>query len=144
MSNRITPPSSNPSSLPSRLLRQIRAGDGIIAILFLALALGSLSLQQLRATGHNAVKANVLMRNAIIAELDLQSADTVTVQGTLGPVTLAITRSEIRVLASTCPNQYCVKQGAIQRPHQMLVCAPNHLAVLLMGKKENDLDAITF
>jgi len=125
-------------------LQQLRLGDCIVASLFLALAVGSVSLQRLSATREKATQAHVLVRNKIIAELALQNTDTVTVRGTLGLVTLAVAAGEIRVLASTCPNQYCVKQGAISRPQNMLICAPNHLAVLLVGKKENEVDAITF
>ncbi len=144
MPNRATPPSPKTPALPSRLLRQLRLGDYIVAALFLALGVASVSLQRLSAAHQKATQANVLVRNKIIAELALQSVDTVTVRGTLGLVTLAIAEGEIRVLASSCPNQYCVKQGAISSPQNMLICAPNHLAVLLVSKKENEVDAITF
>ncbi len=137
-------PSDQTPSLRARLLRQLRFGDYLIAALFLAFAIASVTWNNLSRASAKADTAQVLVQNKIVAELNLEHADTVAVQGTLGAVQLAVAHGTIRVLASSCPQQVCVRQGRIQRAHQMLVCAPNHLAVVLVGKKENDLDAVTF
>ncbi len=84
------------------------------------------------------------MRNRVVAELSLLQPDTVSVRAGLGEVQLAIAEQSIRILTSSCPQQVCVRQGRIQRAPQMLVCAPNHLIVLLIEKKGSTLDAVTF
>jgi len=137
-------PSSPSASLLTRLRQQLRFGDYLIAAFFLAFALASLAWNNLIDDDEQAVLAQVVVQNKIIAELPLQNADTVSVRGTLGVVQLEIAEGGIRVLASTCPQQVCVRQGRVHRAPQMLVCAPNHLAVLLVGKKKKELDAITF
>lgn len=139
---------SNPASLPSsfltRLRQQLRFGDYLVAALFLAFALASLLWKNLFGDDERAEFAQVVVQNKIIAELSLHNADTVSVRGTLGEVKMEIAVGGIRVLSSTCGQQVCVRQGRIARAPQMLVCVPNHLAVVLVGKKENKLDAVTF
>lgn len=132
------------ASLFLRLLRRLRLGDYLVAFVFVALALGSMLGERVLFHDSSATRARVLVRNETLAEIGLQHADTITVQGTLGAVTLVTSAGNIRVLASSCANKVCVRQGAIRRPHQMLVCAPNHLVVTLTGAKKNDLDAVTF
>lgn len=137
----------DPSALFLRLLRRLRLGDYLVAFLFIVLACGSMIWERIFFPGSATARASharILVRHAIIAELDLQRADTVIVHGALGAVTLATAEGNIRVLSSSCANRICVRQGAIHAPHQMLVCAPNHLAVLLFGARKNDLDAVTF
>lgn len=139
------------SNLPSpsapllaRLRQQLRFGDYLVAGLFLAFALASLAWNDLIGEEQPAALAQVVVQNKIVAELSLHNADTVSVRGALGEVQLEVADGAIRVLASACPQQVCVRQGWIARAPQMLVCAPNHLAVVLVGKKESELDAVTF
>lgn len=85
-----------------------------------------------------------MVRNELVAELSLLQADTIAVRGALGEVTLTVAEQSIRVLASSCPQQVCVRQGRIHRVPQMLVCVPNHLVIVLSEQKGNALDAVTF
>ena len=75
-------PAAKIPSVRSRLLHQIRGGDYVVVILFLMLALGSLSWYRLGGTSAKATHAQVVLRNKVVAELALQVADTVTIQGT--------------------------------------------------------------
>lgn len=147
MSSHPASPTQCPPSSFLRLLSRLRIGDYLVAILFVGFAFGSTVWNQILfndSSANRAARARVVVRNAPVAEFDLQRTDTVAIAGTLGMVTLAIGEGRVRVLASPCANQICVRQGAIHRAHQMLVCAPNHLAVLLLGVTKNDLDAVTF
>lgn len=132
------------ASLLTRFRQQLRFGDYLVAALFLAFALASLAWNNFIGKEEQVALAQVIVQNKIVAELSLQNADTVSVRGALGEVQLEIVAGGIRVLASMCPQQVCVRQGHIARAPQMLVCVPNHLAVVLVGKKENKLDAVTF
>ena len=104
----------------------------------------SMTLSRFRAAEQNAETAQVLVRNRVVAELSLLQPDTISVHAGLGEVQLAITERSLRILASPCPEQVCVRQGRIQHAPQMLVCVPNHLLVLLLEKKGSALDAVTF
>ena len=132
-------------SFAQRLWQQTRPGDYFIAALFLALALSTFWLESLSSPkGPAAPRARVFVRNHLVKEVDLRQAGTLAIECVLGQVSLAVAEGGIRVAASTCPNQHCVRQGAIRRPQQMLVCVPNHLLVAIGGQEKTNLDAITF
>jgi len=134
-------------SLPLRwrLLRAIRAGDYVIAAIFFALACGSFWLPGVLAPHDTAGRtARIFVRNQLVAEVDLLQDRAFDLDGTVGRVTLAVAAGSIRVAASTCPNQYCLKQGAIRRASQVLVCVPNQLLVEIVSPDAANLDVITF
>jgi len=136
---------NSPPSFIQRLWRQTRPGDLFIAAVFLFLAGGSFWLENLLSPHEQTAQfAQVFVRNRLVTEVDLQQAGTTTIGGILGQVTLSVAAGSIRVATSSCPNQYCIKQGAIHRPQQMLVCVPNHLLVVIAGEEQTNLDAVTF
>ncbi|NLW53037.1 MAG: NusG domain II-containing protein [Tissierellia bacterium] len=44
----------------------------------------------------------------------------------------------VRVIEADCPDQLDVKQGAISRPGQLLVCLPNRLIVEIKAENEKN------
>lgn len=132
-------------SFVQRLWEQSRPGDYLVVAIFLALALSTFWLENLFShNGSTARRARVLVRNFLVAEVDLQQNGALEVDGVLGRVTLIVAEGGIRVATSSCPNQYCIKQGAVRRAQQVLVCVPNHLLVVIGGQERTNLDAITF
>ena len=47
---------------------------------------------------------------------------------------LLISRGEISVKEATCPDQICVKQGAIQSSAVPIACVPHHLSIEIGGE----------
>lgn len=73
----------------------------------------------------------------------LHDEGTFTVSGAVGTTRIEITDGHIRVTDSACPQKLCVYQGEISRVGEILVCAPNKVAIWLEGKRVNEFDAIT-
>ena len=123
--------------LPSKALAQyLRPGDGIVLILFFALALGSFwfgNFVKAKEKTDARLTAVITVNNREVATVDLNKTSDLNIQGALGEMTLQIEKNGIRVWRSSCPNQVCVRQGAAQRPGEMLVCVPNRMTVLLRG-----------
>lgn len=69
--------------------------------------------------------------------------DIFTVSGSLGTTRIQIEGKKIRILESACPQKLCMLQGEISKAGEILVCAPNRVAVWLEGKRLNEFDAIT-
>ena len=61
----------------------------------------------------------------------------------LNNVSLEVKDGEIFVWESDCPNQICVREGAVSRAGQTIVCAPNKMTVTVTGGEEGGVDAIT-
>lgn len=131
-------------SLRQRLRQQLRWGDYLVAGLFGLLATASLWLPAGGGQNSRARSAQVLVNNVLQRAVAMQPPQRFTVNGGLGEMTVEVAAAGVRIAASTCPNQFCVRQGYISRAGQILVCVPNHVVILLVGQRQNDLDAITY
>jgi hypothetical protein len=123
--------------LAKRLWANLRAGDWLIMILFIALAAGSFWFGGF-VKKEEAEIALVTVSNRPVATVNLKQPTDFTVRGALGEVILQVANHRIRVLRSTCPNQVCVRQGEVYRPGEMLVCVPNHLLVFVRGHSDSN------
>ena len=65
------------------------------------------------------------------------------VHGVKGSMTLSIEHGSIRVIASSCSQSLCVRQGRIRETGQLIVCVPNKLTLTIDGERKNKFDAIT-
>ena len=65
------------------------------------------------------------------------------VHGATGSMTLAIEDGSIRVTASSCLRNLCVRQGRIRETGQVIVCVPNKFILTIDGERKNKFDAIT-
>lgn len=41
-----------------------------------------------------------------------------------------------------CPDQLCVKQNAISKSGETIICLPNKVVVTILGNRKSDVDAI--
>ena len=65
------------------------------------------------------------------------------VPGPLGSTVVRVAGGSASVGSSPCPNQICVRMGAIRSPGQALVCVPNHVVVSVVGDEPRSTDAVT-
>ncbi len=56
-------------------------------------------------------------------------------------VTVCCENGEIYVKESSCPDKVCVSSGRISKAGEGIICAPNRVAVEIIGEKQ--LDALT-
>jgi hypothetical protein len=47
-----------------------------------------------------------------------------------------ITYEEVRIKQADCPDQLCVKWGAIRYPGQAIICLPHRVVVKIIGRQE--------
>ncbi len=125
--------------LSKRLWSHLRPGDWLIMLLFVALAAGSFWLGGWVGTSEDTTTdlvAVVTVGNQQMATLSLTKPTDFVVHGALGEMLLQVANHHIRVLHSTCPNQVCVRQGAVQQAGEMLVCVPNRVVLLIRRASE--------
>ncbi len=106
---------------------------GLIALALLAQGL----IHGHRAPGAFAV---ISVSGAMVGKLPL-SKDTV-FHGQ-GAYEVVVEGGAARMAASSCPDQLCVKQGAIRMAGQTIVCLPNQVTVRLEGDADGGLDAVS-
>jgi Uncharacterized protein conserved in bacteria len=71
----------------------------------------------------------------------LKTDRVVTVSGPLGESEVEIRNGEARISASPCPNQTCVRQGAVKHEGGMCVCLPNRVSIRVEG--DSDVVAVS-
>ena len=54
-----------------------------------------------------------------------------------------IEHGSVRMKQATCPDELCVRQGAISRERQTIVCLPHKLVVEVYGTHEQEYDTVS-
>jgi hypothetical protein len=63
------------------------------------------------------------------------------VEGALGTVVVQVEDGAVRVTEASCPDQICVRTGAVSRPGSVIACVPNRVVVRVGGAAADGLDA---
>jgi hypothetical protein len=111
-------------------------------IFTVAIAAAALIIWGLFAAAPLGERAVIMLDGKQIASLWLDEDTIYTVRGEYTNV-LEVKDGVIFVWESDCPNQICVKEGAISKSGQAIVCAPNKMTVTITGGEEGGVDAIT-
>ena len=87
--------------------------------------------------------ARVLQDGAVLYELPLQENTAVTITAANGGTnTVEVRDGAVRVTHASCPDQVCVRQGAIRTTAAPIVCLPHGL-VIEIKDGELEIDAQT-
>lgn len=54
-----------------------------------------------------------------------------------------IEQGSVRMEQATCPDELCIRQGAISRERQTIVCLPHKLVVEVYGNHEQEYDTVS-
>lgn len=111
----------------------------VLAVLLLALLLGARPFLQARQAGALTVIVSVDGAEAEHTPLSAYGGGRYENRGYT--LTITVENGAVRVAHSDCPNQDCVRSGAISRAGQSIVCLPARVAVTLEGAA-SDYDLI--
>lgn len=114
------------------------------AILIAALILlgGALAVF-LYATRQSGGYVSVRMDGELLMELPLSEDAQVVLGEGDHTNTLVIQNGTAQVVEAACPDQVCVRQGAVQYEGESIVCLPHKLVVTVEGGQGSGVDAAT-
>lgn len=116
--------------------------NDVLLIAVLLILGGGLALF-LYATRQGGGTVRVQVDGAVVMELPLDQ-DTQVSLGEDGHVnTLVVQDGTAQVTAATCPDQVCVRQGAVRYAGESIVCLPHRLVVTIEGDAPADVDTST-
>ncbi|NLX71576.1 MAG: NusG domain II-containing protein [Clostridiales bacterium] len=95
-------------------------------------------------------------KRSVVIEVDKSDSYSIEIREGMEPVelrvdagggrynTVVITYEEVRIEEANCPDQLCVKTGAIRSPGQAIVCLPHKVTVTITGvdERQSDIDDI--
>ena len=91
------------------------------------------------------VYAHVIVDDEILKEIPLtgqKELKEIEITTKYGTNVLYVEDEKIRVHSATCPDQVCVHQLDVSKPHQMLICLPNRFIVEIVGPSKDKDDTI--
>lgn len=112
------------------ITKLLRPGDALV------LAAGVIGWGMLTASlwqSGPAAQAQVRRDGVLVAAYPLNEDRTISVNGAIGTTQIRIEAGKARVVSDPGPRQYCVRQGWLNRPGEMALCAPNHITLTLTG-----------
>ncbi len=132
--------------MPMRQFPEIRPkpADALVA-LFVVLLATVLALGVWRRGAGSGLSAVISVNGQVTETVNLSLLATPEVRElTANGYTLHLRLSSkgAEVLEANCPNQVCVRTGAIHRAGQSVVCLPARISVMLTGTTENGVDAV--
>lgn len=114
--------------------------DGILAAVLIAATVVFVPAMHSRQPSTVVVYRN----DRVVARYPLTREQELTIQGTQGPVKLAVDGHAVHVTESSCRKHLCVHSGAIRKVGQQIVCVPNHIIVEIKGSGQaGEVDAVS-
>jgi len=133
------------TTIPAR--EKTKAGDVVLVVLVILAAVAGLVLISRVNAGEAGSIAVIEVNGKEARRLELddnQAYRTLTVQGSLGPSTIAVENGKVWMAESACRDRVCVGMGRIELTGQSIVCLPNRVVIRIAdGGKSGSVDAIT-
>ena len=117
-----------------------KPADLLVAILIVAFGLYFLWAQN--KVNNSATKVLVIKGGTQISEFFLEKDNLVDLKEFGVDMVVEVKNGRVRVASSDCKQQICVRHGWIDRPHEAILCLPNHITVELVGE-DAEYDAIS-
>ena len=112
-------------------------------ILLVAAVLAAAALLVARPEGRTPRSASVRVGHEVVRVLPLDEGARLDVTGPVGVSQLRVEDGRIRVLASPCAQQVCVRRGWLRQVGDVAVCVPNRLVVRVEGAGGPSFDGVS-
>ena len=123
------------------LFKWLKIGDYAIIVALGLLTLASQLIIQHRYKEGETVRISVDGEEKLTSSLVKDSI--IPIKGYLGISTIHIHAGSAWIEDSPCPNKHCIHMGKIHRAGEMIICIPNRVILLVEGKPESGVDAVT-
>lgn len=122
------------------MFKIIKKAD-IILLIILVIVGGLISWLSV-STGTTGKEAVVTVNGKLYGSYSLYQDQEITIKQHSHINKITIKNGYVQMTESDCKNQLCVKQGAINKTSQSIVCLPNRVMIEIKGGKEK-YDAIS-
>lgn len=132
--------------MESESREQKRRNDIILIIVLLAASFFLLMMQNIFSK--DGAKAVVLWDGEILSVISLEDElygdDSLRIETTDGYNILEVKNGAASITCADCPDGLCVKQKAISKQGESLICLPHKLVIVVDDAEDNDIDTIAY
>jgi len=87
-------------------------------------------------------EVDVYLNNELIDSISLNFDNENEYLGELGAVKVLVKEGKIRVIESNCPLKSCIRQGAVSRQGETIVCVPNKFLLVVTEGESRSVDGV--
>ena len=117
--------------------------NDVILILFVLILAGGVFLWNSFVKGNPGGKAVVYVDGEVFKTYDLNQDGEFLIETEDGQNRLVIKEGKADMTEADCPDGLCVKQHAIHKTGQTIVCLPHRVVVEVENGQNNELDGVT-
>ena len=125
-------------------MRRVGKNDILFLSILSALLLVFLVVFILLTTGETGSMVEITVDGELFGTYSLEKEQTIDITNQKGTVTnvLQISKGQASMREADCPDHLCVKQKAISKNNENIVCLPNKIVVTVKNNTTSDIDVI--
>lgn len=113
----------------------------VISVLLVTSLIGVISFLLINTNSSDSI-ATIYSMNKLVDEIDLNKETEIRyffVEGKHGQVKVQVSKNDIKIIESTCPNKSCILEGSAKTT-KPIICAYNEIYIELNGEKSTDVE----
>ncbi len=123
-----------------------KVNDYILIIIIILLGLGLLLSQ--RILGKSGSTVVIMQDGELLQRLSLEEefcdGEALYIESESGYNILEIKEGKAYIIGADCPDGLCVKQKAIDKQGESLICLPHKLVITVEGEEVSDIDSFAY
>ena len=118
----------------------LKKNDIILFVLVVVIA-ACICLMRIRLGDKHPGFVTVRIDGEVVASYDLSEDREIELNG--GTNTMRIQDGTVKMIEADCPDKLCMKQMAISKNRENIICLPNNIVLQISSQDESELDAVT-
>ena len=120
--------------------KNLRKNDLLLLLIVVVVAAAICALRFWLGAKHPGY-VTVRIDGEVVASYDLSEDQEVELNG--GTNTMRIEDGTVKMIQADCPDKLCMKQKAISKNRENIICLPNNIVLQIANQDESELDAVT-
>ena len=120
--------------------KNLRKNDLLLLLIVVVVAASICALRFWLGDKHPGY-VTVRIDGEVVASYDLSEDQEVELNG--GTNTMRIEDGTVKMIQADCPDKLCMKQKAISKNRENIICLPNNIVLQIANQDESELDAVT-
>lgn len=120
--------------------KNLRKNDLLLLLIVVVVAAAICALRFWLGDKHSGY-VTVRIDGEVVASYDLSEDQEVELNG--GTNTMRIEDGTVKMIQADCPDKLCMKQKAISKNRENIICLPNNIVLQIANQDESELDAVT-